>query len=199
MTLTILASVALLFAVIPAYLFSFNLFRFRTLDSPELPGSRCKVSVLIPARNEEASIGNCLETVLANQHIDLEVIVLDDASEDRTAEVVSELASQDSRLRLAQAEQLPPGWCGKQFACHQLAQLATNDLLVFLDADVRLEPDGLSRMLTCFKRENVDLLSGFPRQITVSTAEQLLIPLIHFVLLGLPIATQNETFLQSCV
>lgn len=195
MILTVLVAVSLVMAMIPAYFFTWNQFRFRRLPGVRDTAERSKssrdeagqlptISVLIPARNEAESIGPCLEAVLANQGVDLEVIVLDDDSEDDTAAVVRAWSARDGRVKLNSAETLPPGWCGKQFACHQLAQLATHDYFVFLDADVRLSPDALVRMTRAFETRGVALWSGFPRQITGSIAEQLLIPLIHFVLLG---------------
>jgi hypothetical protein len=84
---------------------------------------------------------------------------------------------------------LPKNWCGKQHACFILSRLATHSILVFLDADVRLEPRGLSRAAAFLDTSGADLVSGIPRQVTKSLGEKLLIPLIHFLLLGfLPIS-----------
>jgi hypothetical protein len=143
------------------------------------------VSVLIPARNEEKNIRATLESVLANQQVEFEVIVLDDHSTDRTAEVVREFAGRDARVRLETAPPLPSGWCGKQHACHVLARHARHPLLVFMDADVRLASDALVRMAGFMTaRGDVALASGVPRQELGTFSERLLIPLIHFVLLG---------------
>ena len=86
--------------------------------------------------------------------LELEVIVLDDHSEDATAAIVSELAGSDDRVRLISAPELPAGWCGKQHACWILARAAHHPLLVFLDADVRVVPDALARM-AAFLRNRV--------------------------------------------
>lgn len=156
--------------------------------------NRFAVSVLIPARNEESSIGPAIESVLANQDVELELIVLDDDSADRTAEIVTNFHQRDGRVRLASAPPLPAGWCGKQHACHVLAGLAKHDHLVFMDADVRLKPDTLARMSAEMDRLNTDLLSGVPNQITRTWLEKLLIPLIHSVLLGyLPMPAMRGT------
>ena len=93
-------------------------------------------------------------------------------------------AASDARVRLEAAPPLPAGWCGKQHACHVLAQLAKNPLLVFMDADVRLAPDALARMAGFMEENPVALASGVPRQETGTFSERLLIPLIHFILLG---------------
>ncbi len=156
------------------------------------------ISVLVPARDEEASIGELLSSVLANRGLDFELVVLDDDSSDATARIVADAAKLDPRVRLERAPPLPPGWCGKQHACASLATLARHPLLLFLDADVRLEPDALVRLTGEMHRRDVGLLSGFPRQITNTWLERLLIPLIHYVLLGfLPIDAMRRTGLTG--
>jgi glycosyltransferase involved in cell wall biosynthesis len=174
----------LICAVVPAVLFSWNLILFR--EPPPATGHELPVpvSVLIPARNEECCIRDAVESVLASREIDLEVIVLDDASDDRTAEIVGEIAARDGRVRVEHAPSLPRGWNGKQHACYVLASLARHDVFCFMDADVRLAPLAIARMTMFLDRSRADLVSGFPRQETVTWLERLLLPLIHFVLLG---------------
>ncbi len=183
---------ALVCSLGPALLFLLNLRLYQPPPTPSQPPG--PVSVLIPARNEELSIGAAVRSVLATPGTDrggitVECIVLDDASTDRTAAVVSELAALDARLRLAQAPPLPAGWNGKQHACHVLAGLAQYPVLCFLDADVRVAPDALPRLAGFLGSARAQLVSGFPLEETGSLFEHLLIPLIHFVLLGfLPLA-----------
>jgi glycosyltransferase involved in cell wall biosynthesis len=181
----VLAVAALTFAALPALLYARNARLFRPpLQVPVDTGSSLpQVSVLIPARNEERSIAACLESVLASRGVELEVIVLDDHSDDRTAEVVREMARKDSRLRLEVAPPLPDGWCGKQYACYTLSKLARFPVLTFLDADVRLEPDALARMAAFLDASGAELVSGFPRQETGTFSEKLVIPLINWLLL----------------
>ena len=96
-----------------------------------------------------------------------------------------EIAQSDPRVRLETAAPLPAGWCGKNFACHQLAQLARHPLLVFMDADVRISrPDSLARLAEFIEQSGAALVSGVPREETRGLMEKLIIPLIHFVLLG---------------
>ena len=109
---------------------------------------------------------------------------MDDASTDGTAAIVEAMARADLRVRLQRAPQLPGGWNGKQHACWALANAARSPLLCFVDADVRLEPDALCRMAAFLQARGTALVSGFPRQITVTWLEALLLPMIHFVLLG---------------
>ncbi|MEI8367840.1 MAG: glycosyltransferase family A protein [Planctomycetia bacterium] len=176
-------------ASLPALLTLANL-RFFTRAPRPAPGARpAGVSVLVPARDEARVIGRLAAAVLANRDVDLELVILDDDSQDETAAIVSALAVTDPRVRLLRGQPLPPGWCGKQHACWQLAQAARHDLLVFLDADVTLEPDALARTVAFLETRGVDLASGFPHQETGCLLDWLLLPLIHFVLLGyLPLA-----------
>jgi hypothetical protein len=151
------------------------------------------VSVLIPARNEEANIAAAVACVLASVGAEIELVVLDDGSTDRTSEILRAIA--DPRLRVATSPPLPPGWSGKQHACMQLARQATHDLMVFVDADVRLAPDAIARMAGFMERHaSTGLASGFPRQVTETWSEKLLLPLIMFLLLGfLPIAPMRRS------
>lgn len=182
-------------AAIPAVLTVVNL---REYQPPPAPvggvGDPPFVSVCIPARNEEASIRACVESVLASAGVSLEVLVLDDASTDQTASIVSAIATGDSRVRLMHAPPLPNGWNGKQHACYVAAHAASAPVLCFLDADVRLEPEALSRMAALLRASGASLVSGFPREETGTTLEWLLLPLIHFVLLGyLPLPMLRRT------
>ena len=187
------ALVALVLAAVPCGLFLLNLLVYRRL-SPQTAESVEPISLLIPARNEEKNIGTTLAAVLANRGVNCEVIVLDDHSTDSTASIVSEFARRDPRVRLESAPPLPAGWCGKQHACHVLARLARHPLLVFIDADVRLAPNALARMGGFMARSSIALASGVPRQELGTSSERLLLPLIHFVLLGfLPMHAMRRT------
>lgn len=189
--LTALVILSFGLAALPALLFLQNLRLYRTPRRSNVVGS---VSVLIPARNEERTIGKCVRSVLESEGVELEVIVLDDHSEDRTADIVNEIAQQDERVKLIAGPPLPLGWCGKQFACAELARHARLPLLCFIDADVRLKRDGLARMVAGLRESRAALLSGFPRQITVTPMEQLLLPLMHFLLLGfLPLSRMRQS------
>jgi hypothetical protein len=163
----------------------------RRLRPPDPADGTPSVSVLIPARNEARNIAAAVACVLASTGINLELLVLDDGSTDATPDILAAIA--DPRLRVLTGGFLPTGWSGKQHACARLADAATHDLLLFVDADVRLAPDAASRIAGFMQRNDVGLASGFPRQITLTFAEYLLLPLIHFVLLGyLPMARMQR-------
>lgn len=144
---------------------------------------------LAPTAQEEGAAARepkALASVVApsGSELVIEILALDDASEDDTAAIVERLSDADPRIRLIHGVGLPAGWNGKQHACQRLAEAATHGTLLWIDADVRLEPGSLPRMLGELDRGGADLLSGFPRQVTVTWLERLLLPLIHFVLLG---------------
>jgi hypothetical protein len=197
-----LLALALVCSIGPAVLFVANLKLYQPPPPPRSPLR--PISALIPARNEAASIAAAVGSVLASTGVELEVIVLDDASTDATAPIVEALAGQHASLRLAHAPALPSGWNGKQHACHALAGLATHDVLCFLDADVRLDPEALARLQQFLDDSGASLVSGFPREETGTWLEWLLIPLIHFVLLGfLPFGklrkeSHNPAFAAGC-
>src|SRR5262245_59503540 len=142
---TAIAAAAFALAFVPALLYLANVCLYRRALRPV--GPLPPVSILVPARNEERSIAAAIETALSTVGVEFEVVVLDDQSEDGTATVVAEYAARDGRVRLFHSCPLPGGWCGKMFACHQLAQHAQYPVLAFIDADVRLAPDGLARLV----------------------------------------------------
>jgi chlorobactene glucosyltransferase len=150
---------------------------------PAVPGRLPRwprVSVLVPARNEERNVESCVASLLAQDYPDFEVIVLDDHSSDDTGPILARLAATDSRLRLLDGAPLPQGWLGKHWACHQLAQAATGVLILFTDADTYHEPDMLRASVSALTAEGADLVSAFPRETVVSLGERLLVPVIAF-------------------
>ncbi|CUH40460.1 4,4'-diaponeurosporenoate glycosyltransferase [Jannaschia seosinensis] len=147
-------------------------------------GQGARVSILIPARDEASNIAAALDCVLAQQDVEMEVVVLDDGSTDGTDEIVAARAASDPRVRLIRGKPLPAGWNGKQHACHQLANEARHPSLLFLDADVRLAPDAAARMQVYMSIRDLSLVSGFPRQITRTLSEMIVIPQILVLLLG---------------
>lgn len=184
----------MLLAGLPVWMFYRNLKLFlpATSDSKLLEqASFEKISILIPARNEAASIGAAIDCVLENRAIHFELLILDDQSEDDTAATIRQRIATpqpNSKIRLIESIPLPAGWNGKQHACWRLAEAAQFDWLLFLDADVRLSEDAIQRLVAESLRTQVSLLSGFPYQETGSIAEKMLIPLMHYILLGyLPI------------
>jgi glycosyltransferase involved in cell wall biosynthesis len=141
------------------------------------------VAVLIPARNEEANLPACLASVL--RQAVAEILVYDDHSTDATAQVVRDYAAHDHRVRLLNGVPLADGWCGKTFACAQLAGAARADWLLFLDADARLADGAVARMLAEAERRCLTLLSCWPGLTLVSWWEKALMPMLNFVVFTL--------------
>jgi chlorobactene glucosyltransferase len=143
-----------------------------------------RVSVLVPARNEAPRIKACLESLVEQNYSSLEIIVLDDESRDATAEIVRAVGfSSDpgSNRRVLSGAPLPSGWTGKSWACHQLAEAARGEYLLFIDADTIHHPEAISSAMEAAQRFRADLLTLWPHQTTVTFAEKLIIPLLFVV------------------
>jgi chlorobactene glucosyltransferase len=151
-------------------------------DVPPLSGE--PLSIVIPARNEAATIETAVRSILASSYQPLELIVVDDRSTDDTANIVARLAAGDRRLRLLRGEKLPNGWFGKPWACHQGYLAASADLLLFTDADTRHEPELLGRAVGALRQERADLVTISPHQRCDTFWERLIMPQI-WLLLGL--------------
>ncbi len=145
------------------------------LRMPPLPaaalGSSPRVSVLIPARNEESTLPHLLEALRQQRLIPLEVIVIDDHSSDRTAAIARQAAT-DLPIRVVQPPPLAEGWCGKTWALHHGVQASQGDVLVFLDADTEPGPACLER-LVALQQELGGLVSVQPYHRTERPYEQL--------------------------
>lgn len=174
------AWLALFLASFPATMAVANLMLLRPAQGRPKDGTL--VSVLVPARNEEANIATCVEAALASRGVAVEVVVMDDGSTDRTAEIVRALAARDSRVRLETCPPLPPGWTGKVHACARLAEAAKGTHLLFIDADVRLAPDAAAAMSGHAARTGSAMVTGVPRQRIGSLGEAVTVPMINFLL-----------------
>ena len=128
--------------------------------SPAAIAARC--SVIVAARDEDARLEATVRHLLAQRHVALEVIVVDDRSTDATGDILQRLASEDTRVRATRVEQLPEGWLGKCHACHVGADLATGDWLLFTDADCWLKPDVIARALRVADRDTADHITMTP-------------------------------------
>jgi chlorobactene glucosyltransferase len=161
-----------------------NLRSLKTLHRDEkIPKPAPFISVLVPARDEEANIAACLESLQKQDYLNYEIVVLDDNSSDNTGAIVENAAAEDSRVRSLPGEPLPKGWTGKSFACYQLAKQARGSWLLFVDADTTHAPHMLRAALGQALRLKSSLLSGFPRQLANSLPQKIAIPVLYFIIL----------------
>lgn len=169
--------------------------RLRKMAGSSQPFDR--ISVLIPARDEAAVIRQTVSSLLAQQEAGtFEVLVLDDHSSDGTGALAREAANGDLRLHVLESEPLPDGWLGKNWACHQLSEAATGDLLVFTDADVQWGGGALAALLGEFERSRAPVVTVWPTQRTVTWGERLVVPLMALVIQGMlpsPLANYTRT------
>jgi glycosyltransferase involved in cell wall biosynthesis len=143
------------------------------------------VSILIPARNEEANILALLQSIKQQDYHDYEVIILDDDSSDQTYAICEAFAAGNPRFRVIKGQPLPQGWLGKTFACHQLAQAAKGKFLLYLDADEQIYNGLINSAVHRITSKKLALLSLFTNQDMRSLGENAVVPLMHYVLLNL--------------
>ena len=141
---------------------------------------QAKVSVIIPARNEEYDIAPALRSILSQEGVDLEVIVVNDHSTDRTAEIVDRIARTDARVTVLHDPPLLKGWLGKCNAMQQGAQRASGEYLLFTDADIVHAPSCFTTALKEMRQNTYDFFSLFPRCINRSLWENINIPIYFF-------------------
>jgi glycosyltransferase involved in cell wall biosynthesis len=122
-----------------------------------------KVSVILPARNEEKYVARCLDTLLAQDYPNFEVIAINDGSTDRTGEIIELYAKKDRRVVPVSTPPKPEGWAGKNWACVQGYGVATGDYLFFTDADTEHSPTAISLAVGHMLAEGLDALTAIPR------------------------------------
>jgi chlorobactene glucosyltransferase len=177
-----LLSFALIYLLLTSIVFIRNRFDLVTLTGPAPVKNReLKISVCIPARNEENSIPALLQSLLGQNDDNFDIHVLDDQSEDNTSEILKSFQRIDpEKIFIHSGSNKPDSWLGKPWACEQLGQAASGDILLFLDADTTLQPDTLTRIRNTFSEWNLDMLTVWPNQILDTFWEKTVIPLIYY-------------------
>ena len=157
-----------------------------------------RVSVIVPARNEAATIGACLDGLSDQSYRNYEIVVIDDNSEDGTRDIIARYAEKDRRVILVAGRPVPARWNGKQFACHQGVARATGEIFLLTDADVRHAPDSIARALGQLGQSGADFLSGYVRQEIGSIGEALIVPMTYIMTtLLLPLRLLTTRFFPS--
>ncbi|WP_068775610.1 glycosyltransferase family 2 protein [Paenibacillus sp. FJAT-26967] len=169
---------------------------------PAKPQRTPRVSVLIPARNEERNIVRCVESLAAQSYPAYEIIILDDRSDDRTPILLSMLSERYPQLTIIPGQELPPGWVGKVHACHQLQQAASGEWLLFVDADTMHGPQMLESVMACAEAKDTSFATGFPRIYSSHLFGWLVLPMLHFIIaLHLPVkfvsASKDDRFMAA--
>lgn len=180
----ILLIVAVSYLLYTVAVFVRNLFEFRSLNECNKSlEDEPFVSVCIPARNEENVIERCVRSVLNQNYTNFEVIVLDDNSTDATPDLLSTLGSKNKALRVINGEPKPDDWLGKPWACQQLGNASRGEIILFIDADVWLEPSAVFKAAQALKRS--DVITVWPKQEIKTFWEKLIIPMIYYGLYSL--------------
>lgn len=184
----------LIFLLVILFITLSNIRILRKLGSYPLPMQYPFISALVPARNEEENIGDCIRSLLNQDYPNFEVIVLDDNSTDDTWRILNELSAKNNKLRILKGEPLPDGWFGKHWACHQLSQHADGEVFLFTDADTSHNPNSLKDGIAGMIAEKADLITAFPREETTSWGERMMVPLFPwFILCFLPLIVAYRT------
>ena len=187
--LLILNIVLLVFLLLLLCIALLNRMTFPVVPAEARPSATRSVSVLVPARNEEKVIDACVRSLLAQDYRPLEVIVLDDDSEDRTGEILAGIARDHATFGEdvptfradTNSSPLPDGWLGKNRACHELSQMATGEILLFVDADTRHEPSAVSALIATRQKYGAEFISAVPRQLVRTFWERVIVPMAPFL------------------
>jgi len=140
-----------------------------------------KISVLVPLRDEEDNAVAIIQTLAAQENLsDVEFLILNDASTDNTYELVKATASNDARFKVMQGKSLPQGWLGKPWALAQLSESAKGEILICIDADVRLAVNGIAAAITAMDQSKCDFFSPYPHQVARTFTERMIQPLLQW-------------------
>ncbi len=182
------------FSILVALLAVVNLFFIRRASiSDSLKTQSALVSILIPARNEEANIGRCLYSLIDQSYKNIEIIILDDDSTDSTFSIAKEISNKDKRINIVKGMPIEKDWLGKNWACHQLSSIAKGDMLLFIDADTKLQSKTIEETITEMEESDIDLITLFPKRVTSTSVDKIIsVTVGWFIFSCLPILFSNK-------
>ena len=169
--------------IIPAGLIFFiSLINFLTIRNPnKITQIQESISVVVPLRNEASNVAELIDSLRAQKNlVHVEYLLLDDNSEDQTLALLHHHTSGLSNFHILTGSTLPQGWIGKTWALQQLFERASGEIIISVDADVRLVPDAINRAVTLLKNSQLDFLSPYPKQLSFSWSEKLIQPLLQW-------------------
>jgi len=137
-----------------------------------------KVSIILPARNEEKFIGKCLESFVNQDYTNYEIMAIDDSSDDKTWEIIEKYAKKSDKVVAVKAESKPDGWMGKNWACMEGFKRATGDLLLFTDADTTYSKKVLSLAVAHLLSEKLDVITVIPRLLCLDSITKITLPML---------------------
>ncbi len=162
-------------------------------EGPDETESTPSLSVIIPARNEKENISGCIESVFNTNYPCLEVIVVDDESEDQTADIVERIMQKEKRLRCIRLKR-DEGWVGKNYALYTGSLSARGEWLLFIDSDVRLFPSSIGRAVRYCLKKKLDMLSISGVQETLTFWEAMIQPAVfHLLNIRYPLHRVNRS------
>jgi cellulose synthase/poly-beta-1,6-N-acetylglucosamine synthase-like glycosyltransferase len=137
---------------------------------------RPRVSIILPARNEEKYIARCLDSLLAQDYGNYEIVAINDSSTDATGKIIQEYSARDSRVVYVNASPKPEGWVGKNWACHQGYLASDGDLLLFTDADTEHASNTMSLAVQHLLSEHLDALTAVPHLVCIDFWTKITLP-----------------------
>ena len=169
--------------IIPSsFILLISLINFLTIHNPNTASQiQESISVVVPLRNEASNVAELIDSLRAQKNLtQVEFLLLDDNSEDQTLALLHQHTSGLSNFHVLNGSALPQGWIGKTWALQQLFEKSSGDIIVSVDADVRLAPDAISAAVTLLKEAQLDFLSPYPSQLAHSWSERLIQPLLQW-------------------
>ena len=165
-----------------SFILLISLINFLTIRTPEKSSQiQESISVIVPLRNEANNVGELVASLRDQENLtQVEFLLLDDNSEDDTLALLQQHVSGLSNFQILSGTALPQGWIGKTWALQQLFDKSSGEIIISVDADVRLVPDAISKTVTLLKNAQLDFLSPYPKQLALSWSEKLIQPLLQW-------------------